>query len=69
MFHSSNELCLQHQRLIKYPKATISQMGIRSIFVRRPMCMTQIQTQQMDAEVVQRKLNPRKTACIQTNVI
>jgi len=69
MLHPSNELCLQHQRLINHPKAMVSQMGTISIFLRRFMCMTQIQTQQMDAEVVQRKPNPHKRACIQTNVI
>ncbi len=34
----------------------VSQMGTKLIFLRRPMCMTQIQTQQMDTKVVQRKL-------------
>jgi hypothetical protein len=57
------------QRLINHPKAMVSQMSAKLVFLRRPMCMTQIQTQQVDAEVVQRKPNLRKRACIQTNVI
>jgi len=56
-------------KINNHPKAMVSQMGTKLVFLRRLMCTTQIQTQQMDAKVVQRKLNPCKRACIQTNVI